>query len=110
MTIVIKNITEEIQDQYLKDDDNHPWIVGFSGGKDSTTLLQLVWNAVKEFPSELRRRKVYVVCNNTLVENPKIIEYTEGVLSGISEAAMKQSMPFQVIRTTPKLEDTFWVN
>jgi len=103
-------LQEEIVDQYLADDNNRPWIVGFSGGKDSTMLLQLVWYAIRQLPEELRTRKVYVVCNNTLVENPKIIEYTERVLKKIQEAAAEQSMPMYVQRTTPKLEETFWVN
>jgi len=103
-------IQEEIQDQYLTEDDKRPWIVGFSGGKDSTMLLQLVWYAIRELPDGLRSRKIYVVCNNTLVENPKIIEYTSRVLELIKRAAAEQSMPVIVHHTTPKLEETFWVN
>lgn len=106
----IKFIQEEITDQYFADDGKIPWIIGFSGGKDSTMLLQLVWNALKGVSDILRTRPVYVVCNNTLVENPKIIQYTDTVLNNIEKAALTQSMPFYVIRTTPKLEDTFWVN
>lgn len=103
-------IIEEITDQYLNDDNPRPWIVGFSGGKDSTMLLQLVWYALKTIPAELRTRKIYVVCNNTLVENPKILEYTKGVLKKIEKAAAEQTMPVYVHQTIPKLEDTFWVN
>lgn len=107
----IKFIEAEIRDQYFADDNNRPWIIGFSGGKDSTMLLQMVWNAVKYFPPEIRQmREVYIVCNNTLVENPKILEYTEKVLKKIEKASIEQDMPFRVEKTTPKLEDTFWVN
>ncbi|WP_285442348.1 DNA phosphorothioation system sulfurtransferase DndC [Candidatus Brocadia sp. AMX2] len=105
-----KHIQEEIIDQYFAKDNNRPWIVGFSGGKDSTMLLQLVWYALKTIPVESRTRKIYVVCNNTLVENPKILEYTEKILDKIQKAAVEQSLPITVHRTTPKLEDTFWVN
>ncbi len=111
MALDLLLIQQEITDQYLNDENPRPWIVGFSGGKDSTMLLQLVWYAIKELPKELRNsRPIYVVCNNTLVENPKIIQYTEQVLDNIQQSAAKQSLPFFVIRTTPKLEDTFWVN
>ncbi|MEQ8584083.1 MAG: DNA phosphorothioation system sulfurtransferase DndC [Marinoscillum sp.] len=103
-------IESEITSQYLYDDNPRPWIVGFSGGKDSTMLLQLVWYSIKQIPAELRKRQVYVVCNNTLVENPKILKYTEEVLDKIEKAAVNQSMPVMVVRTTPKLEDSFWVN
>ena len=41
-------IINEIIDQYLYADDSRtPWIIGFSGGKDSTVLLQLVWEALR---------------------------------------------------------------
>jgi len=108
MAINLKYLQEEIIDQYLNDDNPRHWIVGFSGGKDSTMLLQLVWYALKSIPAQLRSRKVYVVCNNTLVENPKIIEYVERVLKKIQKAAHEQSMPIYVKHTTPILEDTFW--
>lgn len=110
MQSIFKNIEAEIADQYLNDENPRSWIIGFSGGKDSTLLLQLVWLAVKSVPAELRTRKIYVVCNNTLVENPKILDYSEKVLNRIQKAASEQSMPIYVNRTTPKLEDTFWVN
>lgn len=105
----IQRIHDEVTDQYLNDENPRPWIIGFSGGKDSTMLLQIVWNSLKQIPAELRQRKVYVVCNNTLVENPKIIKYTEEVLDKIEKAAVQQSMPILVERTNPKLEDSFWV-
>ena len=37
----INYIIEEIADQYSIEDNNRPWIIGFSGGKDSTVLLTL---------------------------------------------------------------------
>lgn len=110
MALNISELNNEIIEQYLEEDDNRPWIVGFSGGKDSTMLLQLVWNSLKQIPAELRKRNIYVVCNNTLVENPKILKYTDEVLEKVGKAAFEQSMPVSVIKTTPKLEDSFWVN
>ena len=105
-----KELIDEIQEQYLEEDNNRPWIVGFSGGKDSTLLLQLTWLALRQIPEQLRTRQIYVVCNNTLVENPKVIDYVEGVLKKIQEEAHNQGMPIVVNQTTPALEDTFWVN
>lgn len=107
---MISKIEKEIIDQYLYDENPRPWIIGFSGGKDSTMLLQLTWNAINKIPNQLRTREIYVVCNNTLVENPKIIKYTDDVLVKIEKAAMEKSLPIYVVKTTPKLEDSFWVN
>ena len=70
----------------------------------------LTWIAMQELRdegTELRRR-VYVVCNDTMVENPVIEEYVTTVLFEIGKAAQEQHLPVQVVTTTPQLEDTFW--
>lgn len=107
----IRAIIEELKDQYMEADANcRPWIIGFSGGKDSTVLLMLTWLAMQELKEEGQslHRRVYVVCNDTMVENPVIEEYVSTVLLKIDEAAREQQMPVQVVTTTPQLEDTFW--
>ncbi|MBA7499605.1 hypothetical protein ES704_02350 [subsurface metagenome] len=106
----ILDVETDILDQYVNDKSSRPWVVAFSGGKDSTTLLQLVWNSVKKLPPSSRHRHIFVVCNNTLVENPKILRYVENQLELIQIAASRQSMPITVTHTTPSLQDTFWVN
>ena len=107
----VENIIAELKDQYLEEDRcNRPWIIGFSGGKDSTVLLTLVWLALerlKKLRTELKRN-VYVVCNDTMVENPVIEEYVTNVLSAIKRAAKQQQLPISVHTTTPELEDSFW--
>jgi DNA sulfur modification protein DndC len=106
----IKFLIAEIKDQYLYDENkSRPWIVGFSGGKDSTVLLELVWLALKEIPSKDRKRDVFVVCNDTLVENPIITHYVDTILKRIKSEAVKQGLPIFVDKTLPKLDDTFWV-
>ncbi|GAA4273607.1 DNA phosphorothioation system sulfurtransferase DndC [Aquimarina gracilis] len=112
----IEGIIEELIDQYAyADKSDRPWIIGFSGGKDSTVLLTLVWIALKRIKKDLPypfqlRRPVYVVCNDTMVENPIISTYVEEVLSKIESAARDQGLPIIVKKTTPKLEESFWVN
>lgn len=105
----IKHIENEIIDQYINDELSRPWIIGFSGGKDSTLLLQLVWNALTRIDPLLLTRRVYVVCNDTMVENPKIVQFIKKTLKKINLAANLQGIPLTVHETTPKLEDTFWV-
>jgi DNA sulfur modification protein DndC len=110
MALDVQFIEEEIIDQYLSDENPRPWIVGFSGGKDSTMLLQMTWRALLKIPAELRNRPIHVVCNDTMVENPKIIQFIKDTLKNIAVAAVKQGLPVTVNQTTPRLEDTFWVN
>jgi DNA sulfur modification protein DndC len=108
----ITEIIDELIDQYLeKDRYNRPWIIGFSGGKDSTVLLTLVWFALQKIRDEkiaTLKRQVYVVCNDTMVENPVIEEYTTNVLQTIQKTAKEQALPISVVTTTPQIEDTFW--
>lgn len=108
------HIVNELVDQYTIKDKNRPWIIGFSGGKDSTVLLTLVWLSVlkvkKHFGEEYLKREIWVVCNDTLVENPIITNYVTAVLKKIESAAIKHSLPIKVRMTKPRLEDSFWVN
>lgn len=113
MAKFIQNIIDEIIDQYLfADETKRPWIIGFSGGKDSTVMLQLVWEALKQIKDlhGVVGRDIYVVCNDTMVENPVITEYVHRVLAKIEQAAVEQDIPVRVIKTIPRLEDSFWVN
>ena len=50
----IRDVIETIKGLYLE--DIIPWICGYSGGKDSTAVVQLVWMALKELPPELQQR------------------------------------------------------
>lgn len=107
----IQDIIDELKDQYLEVDRyNRPWIIGFSGGKDSTVLLTLVWLAMREIRADggLLNRPVYVVCNDTMVENPVIEEYVTTVLAIIKKGAKLEQLPINVVSTTPAIEDTFW--
>lgn len=110
----IDNIIEDIKEQYLESDNGIPWIIGFSGGKDSTVVLTLVWKALlsirEEKGKDYMNRPVYVVNNDTLVENPIISDYVIEVLDIIKKAAINQELPIKVQVTYPKLEDSFWIS
>lgn len=105
----VENIYEIVRDLYLADDI--PWVIGYSGGKDSTATLQLVWYALSELPDWQRMRKqVHVISTDTLVESPVIAKWVESSLGYIQKEAEAQKLPFKVHRLTPKTSDTFWVN
>ena len=59
MSLKLPFIEAEVIDQYLYDENPRPWIIGFSGGKDSTRLLQVVWRSLMKIPSETRDRRIY---------------------------------------------------
>ncbi len=99
---------EEIQQVYMN--DARPWIIGYSGGKDSTTALQLIWHALAQLPEPNRKKPMYIISSDTLVETPKIVEYIDTSLQRINEAARAQHLPFSAHKVRPKIDDSFWVN
>lgn len=108
MTMTADQIVAEIQDLYRS--DSMPWIVGYSGGKDSTASLQLVWTALLGLPPEERTKMVYVISTDTLVENPVIAAWVQTSLLRIDVAAKQQGLNIKAERLTPALGNRFWVN
>lgn len=104
----VERITVEIQELYCS--DSIPWIVGYSGGKDSTAVLQLVWNAISALPGSQRAKNIYVISTDTLVENPIISAWVHQSLEHMQLASQAGDLPFRPNPLNPKLEDTFWVN
>ena len=101
------NIFEEIRDVYLN--DNRPWIIGFSGGKDSTCLVQLVWKALSDLPPEKLQKEIYVISSDTLVEAPQIAERITNSLENMEKCAKKINLPIGTNLLRPPISDTFWV-
>lgn len=101
-------LENEIREVYCADD--RPWVIGYSGGKDSTTALQLVWTALKSLPEELRKKPVYVISSDTLVETPMIVDYVDRTLDQISRAAKEAGLPITSHKVVPETNDSFWVN
>lgn len=98
----------EIQDLYLN--DNRPWIIGFSGGKDSTCVTQMVYYMLKNLPLEKRKKWVHVLSSDTLVESPVIQNRIKNVCRKIEIQVRKDNLPIKVKILRPELDDTFWVN
>lgn len=98
----------EVQELYLSDDA--PWIVGYSGGKDSTATLQLVWLALARLDAAQRTKPVHVISTDTLVENPVVAAWVTHSLDRMRQAAEKYDLPVQPYRLTPEVADSFWVN
>jgi DNA sulfur modification protein DndC len=105
----IEAVKREIKDEYRADHDK-PWIVGFSGGKDSTLVIHLVVEALLELPWSERKREVHVVANDTLVESPIVQEFVDITLNRLDIGLKDLHLPCTVNRTTPLVDHTFWVN
>src|SRR4028119_2482565 len=103
----IEKLTKEIKELYCLDDI--PWVLGYSGGKDSTTVVQLIWYAIAELPPEKRTKKIYVITTDTLVENPIVSAWVRKSLDRMKAAAQDQGLPIEPHLLSPAVKDTFWV-
>lgn len=104
----INQLQQTIRDLYLADDI--PWVIGYSGGKDSTATLQLVWLSLKELPKEQLNKTVHIINTDTLVESPVVAKWAQNSLKQMDQAAEEQGLPFITHRLTPQMDNTFWVN
>jgi DNA sulfur modification protein DndC len=93
---------------YLEDD--RPWLVGFSGGKDSTMLVSLIFDAVLTMPAAQRKKPVSVLCTDTRVEIPAIAEMVEGTLARMQKFSQQNDLNIEVNLLRPPPEQSFWVN
>lgn len=103
----IEILTAEIQELYCQ--DSLPWIIGYSGGKDSSCVLQLVWNAIAALPPKKRQKKIYIITTDTMVENPVVAHWVKDCLRKIKQTAKEKNMPFEPHLIYPAVKNSFWV-
>ena len=104
----IQKVITVIQDLYQA--DSIPWVCGYSGGKDSTATVQLVWEALNGLPKKALKKDVHIISTDTLVESPVVAAWQKKSLLKMTETAEKSGLPIHVHQLTPQIKDTFWVN
>jgi DNA sulfur modification protein DndC len=102
------DIKASLERLYL--DDDRPWIVGFSGGKDSTLVAALIFDSVLAFPVDRRTKPVSFVCTDTRVEIPAVVEAVEGTLARMIRFSQQNKLNIEVNLLRPPPEQSFWVN
>lgn len=103
----IDALVAEMREIYLRDD--RPWVVGYSGGKDSTAVNQLVFRTVDSLPTELRTKTVHVISSDTQVENPEVTRWLHQCHDELREVAERQGLPVELAVVYPNPRETFWV-
>ena len=105
-----EDIIKEIMIVYKHDD--RPWLIGYSGGKDSTLLVSLVYEAVKrlKYAGSDLKKKIYVITSDTMVENPVVKRYMHSSSNSINTAADKahDNLPIEAHLIYPEPDQTFW--
>ena len=80
-------------------DPNQPWEIGYSGGKDSTTVLNLLIEAIKQGAII---NKLYVIYTDTLLEHPVLRREALEALE-----SLRQYPNITPVRLTPKPGEDF---
>lgn len=104
----LDQISKTIQQVYLQ--DGMPWVIGYSGGKDSTAVLSVVWYALAELPTDKLVKPVFIITSDTGVETPIVVNHLNDTIDHINRGAKKQGLPIEAHKVSPLLEETFWVN
>lgn len=100
-----KNAVDIIKREYLRDDI--PWFLGYSGGKDSSALLKLVYNALSEI--EIFHKDINVIYCDTGVENPILTSYVYTVFENLKKECKNLNLPFKFKIAIPELNDRYFV-
>ena len=87
--------------------DNRPWVVAYSGGKDSTAVLQLAVNVLLELGAKAIK-PVYVLSSDTRLEAPNVANYVSASLKKIEAAAKELNIPLFVRLVSPLPGESFW--
>ncbi len=102
------SLIQEIQSLYLLDEK--PWIIGYSGGKDSTVILSLIYVSLTMLPKQKRHKHIYVISSDTLVETPVVVDLVKNTIAALNEKAQQLKLPLSAHQVYPRWDQTFWVN
>ena len=102
------DLLEEIK--YVYHSDSRPWIIGYSGGKDSTTVVELVYEMLLSLKPEERIKNVYIISSDTLIENPIIKIYLNKMNKMLGKSALKDGIPIKSFMVIPEATNSFWAN
>lgn len=84
-----------------------PWVIGFSGGKDSSALLKLTFLALSR--SRKRGAPVTAVYCDTGVDIPLVRSLVKKTLKGITGEAAVRGIPLSIKVLSPLLKDRYFV-
>ncbi|GGA93421.1 DNA phosphorothioation system sulfurtransferase DndC [Agarivorans gilvus] len=90
--------------------DNRPWVIGYSGGKDSSAVMSLIYMALLGLEAKDRSKPIFVVSSDTLVETPVVVNHIKNSLAAIEKGAKRDNLPISCHKVVPKNTQTFWAS
>lgn len=88
--------------------DKRPWVIGYSGGKDSSAVMTLIYMALLGLEPKDRQKPIFVVSSDTLVETPVVVNHIKDSLEAIEKGAKRDQLPITCHKVVPEADQTFW--
>jgi DNA sulfur modification protein DndC len=101
----VRQAVSRIKEAYER--DYIPWVIGYSGGKDSSAILKLTFHALRLV--EFHHKPVTVIYCDTGVEIPAAATLARGVMHKFEKEARGFNLPISTRILQPRLEDRFFV-
>ncbi len=95
---------ELIEKEYLNNEI--PWSLGFSGGKDSSAMMKLTYNAIAGIKNP--KKLINVVYCDTGVEIPIVTSFVKKTLANLKNEIAESNLPININVVEPKLENRFF--
>lgn len=108
--LLVKQAKDDIKEVYFMND--LPWVIGYSGGKDSTCTTQLIIDTLIELKQNGKElnKPVYVISSDTLVETPMIVSTIYNTIDSINNLAKEYQIPVSAHIIMPEYNNSFWAN
>ncbi len=103
----IRTTKDALKQRYLE--HKKAWVVAFSGGKDSSCVLQLLYDLICELPKDMLN-PTYAIVSNTLVESPIVEKYLLNLIDSIQKDANARGLPFEIKLVEPNTKEQFFSN
>lgn len=87
--------------------DNDPWVIGYSGGKDSTAVVKLVFQSLLRVDDP--QKPVTVIYCDTGVEIPMASALARQALKSLEGEAREFKLPISVRILSPSIKERFFV-
>jgi DNA sulfur modification protein DndC len=87
--------------------DPAPWVIGYSGGKDSTAVVKLVFQSLLRLKHV--RKPITVIYCDTGVEVPLAASLARQALNDLEKEAATHNLPISIRLLAPPVHESYWV-
>lgn len=107
---LVSDAKKDIEEVYFMND--LPWVIGYSGGKDSTCTTQIIVDTLIDLKKQGKElsKHIYIISSDTLVENPMLVDTIHGTIYSINILAEEYNLPISAHIIKPEFDNTFWAN